>query len=651
MSVLRQRLAVTAVLATSLTVVAGCASANKPGGPSGAKVSASAVAKSSTAYTPGTLLVSDGSSTVTIGGAKVAFPTTVTDAAWSSDGSRIAFVGADGNIHTARPDGSGLLTLTSGAAKRSHPSWFGPQIVFCEQGGDGVAKLQEVSSNGHPDVWWQNADGEQQLGWVTSDTSEQNGNTVPDGNDTRLPSGTPGSVAFQHNGSGGPEVWIYDDNQREPSAFKIAQGSQPALSPDGTEIAYVGADGRLREISAIPVFPASGSPSPAAAAVLSTGLSGATNLVWSPDSTKIAFSTPSGVETVAAHPSGTPSTPTKVTSSPGVPSYLIGRADHIDRISVDDPVAESIAASQARWPTVQNYAVSQSTQFAMGATVAGSAQAQAALGNETLPGPLLFTGSGPLDPGVSAELKRVLGTVGDNGGPTVTILGGTDQVSAQAEAAIRQLGYQTTRITGDAEAVNAAALAQQTLQPSFVAVVSDDDPAAAAAAGVTSQIVLTKGATLPTAARNALAKLDSHDTIYAIGAEARDALAAWSGKPAGVTVKPLIGADDAETTALIAQTFDGARSGVVLADASNPVDLAEAMTTAVAFKYALLAIDPAKGLDPATQQWLTDSAPAVDTTVLVGAQTTLNATIAQKIGAAVSGPQSWSPSSLMYPAN
>ena len=45
----------------------------------------------------------------------------------------------------------------------------------------------------------------------------------------------------------------------------------------------------------------------------------------------------------------------------------------------------------------------------------------------------------------------------------------------------------------------------------------------------------------------------------------------------------------------------------------------------------------------ATRQRLTDSAAAVGTTVLVGDQTTLTPAFAQKVGTAVSGPESWSP--------
>ena len=89
---------------------------------------------------------------------------------------------------------------------------------------------------------------------------------------------------------------------------------------------------------------------------------------------------------------------------------------------------------------------------------------------------------------------------------------------------------------------------------------------------------------------------------------------------------------------------------MVLANASNSADPAEAMPTAMVFDYAVLATDPAKGLEPTTQQWFADSAGAVNTTVLIGDQNTLNTALAQKIGTAVSGPDGWTPSSLMYPS-
>src|ERR1051326_5006310 len=58
-------------------------------------------------YAAGTPLISDGSDTVTIGGTPVRFPTKVSEATWSPDGSRVAFVDGSGGGAPRAPDGSG----------------------------------------------------------------------------------------------------------------------------------------------------------------------------------------------------------------------------------------------------------------------------------------------------------------------------------------------------------------------------------------------------------------------------------------------------------------------------------------------------------------------------------------------------------------
>ena len=97
-------------------------------------------------YKAGALLVSNGTNTVMIGDAAVRFPTTVTDAAFSHDGSRIAFVDADGNIATAHPDGTGVVVVTKKAAgvTRSSPTWSGTEIIYTHRDKDGAAKLFQV---------------------------------------------------------------------------------------------------------------------------------------------------------------------------------------------------------------------------------------------------------------------------------------------------------------------------------------------------------------------------------------------------------------------------------------------------------------------------------------------------------------------------
>src|SRR4051794_2688360 len=86
-------------------------------------------------YAAGTPLISDGSDTVTIGGTPVRFPTKVSEAAWSPDGSRVAFIDGAGDLATARPDGSSVVVLVrpDQGAKLSAPAWEGGTVVYTEQ--------------------------------------------------------------------------------------------------------------------------------------------------------------------------------------------------------------------------------------------------------------------------------------------------------------------------------------------------------------------------------------------------------------------------------------------------------------------------------------------------------------------------------------
>ncbi|HMC72653.1 MAG TPA: hypothetical protein VKJ07_26095, partial [Mycobacteriales bacterium] len=75
-------------------------------------------------YTASVPTISDGTDKVVIGGVTVTFPSTVTDAAWSPDGTRLAYVDGDGNVATARSEGSGALVLTQAkpGVKRAQPA-------------------------------------------------------------------------------------------------------------------------------------------------------------------------------------------------------------------------------------------------------------------------------------------------------------------------------------------------------------------------------------------------------------------------------------------------------------------------------------------------------------------------------------------------
>src|SRR5262249_42976195 len=119
---------------------------------SGGTSGAAPPAATHSTYNASVPTVANGTSTVMVGGQPVRFGSTVTDPSWSPDGSRWVYVDGDGNIATARADGSDVIVLTStnSKVKRAHPTWesAGQIILFTERGTDGVWRLTTVASNG-----------------------------------------------------------------------------------------------------------------------------------------------------------------------------------------------------------------------------------------------------------------------------------------------------------------------------------------------------------------------------------------------------------------------------------------------------------------------------------------------------------------------
>jgi hypothetical protein len=660
MGSLRRRLAACAVLVTSLTVVVGCVSTNSSTGVPGGGSPTVPGGSGDSLYPVGTLLVSDGTATVRIGGKKVAFPSAVTDAAWSPDGSRIAFVGADGNVDSAHPDGTGRLVLTKSkpGVSRSGPAWRGTEILFTERGSDGVAHVESVASNGHNLVWNASSDGETQpIGGLragSGDLVPQDGNSLPSAIVGPLPNGVLSETVFQHQGAAGPEVWIIDQYQREPTGAKLADGSQPSISPDGSEVAYLGADGRLEVVSAT----LDSSARPARPTALSTGLSGASHLAWSPDGKTLTFSTAAGLESlpVLSAAGSAETVPGGYSARGAVATYLGPAKDRLDRLAAGDAVGQSVAGVRARWKTARTYAISQSPDYAYGLVLANPDDGvQAALVSRGAP--LLFTPRDSLDPRTAVEMARLFGTIGAKGQvPTVAFVGGPDRISEATQTLVRLMGYKTERVAGsDQYAVDAAMVKSGVTAPNTdgVVVVSGTDPAAVIVASVAASgrypVLLTRGAALPPATAAYLAALPGSAKIYAVGAAARHAIAAWSGKPGGVQVVPLVGSDDAETSVLVARAFSGSPAGVLLADSARIPDLAVAADVAQEFGYALLVVDQSKGLENSTRQWLDDSSAGVNTAVLVDSGNSLHDGFADSVGRTLAGPLGFEKGTLAYP--
>src|SRR5262249_17902051 len=151
----------------------------------------------------------DGTNVVTIGDQKVTFPTTVTDAVWAPDGSRIVFVDSNGAIVTARPDASDLLVLAPGksGASRRHPAWDATngQVMFDERTGNAAWNLMAVNANGAGDRQDTRV---YQMGPVYGEGPEKD-------NHGAASSAGPGpgrEIAFVHGQADVAEVWVADLN-------------------------------------------------------------------------------------------------------------------------------------------------------------------------------------------------------------------------------------------------------------------------------------------------------------------------------------------------------------------------------------------------------------------------------------------------------
>ena len=596
------------MMATTLAVASACSSAKGSDAsglsPTGSSTpSASGSPAPATAAVAGVLTVSNGSSDVAVGTADLTFASSVTDASWSADGSRIAYVDGDGNIATARPDGSDVvvMTKTSKNVKRAQPTWTGGEIVFSERGTDKVWRLKNIipgpitlDSHVLP-VGDLDVDGQPSGGHDQSPTSAYLApNGAKDGVDL---------LAYEHDAAKGPQVWIVDYNQRSPEATLLIAGTKPALSPDGKSLAYVGTNDQLY---VTPVAKASKS----ASVQITFGVKGITNPVWSPDGTRVAFATPTDIESVTAKlATGVTTNPVKIESSkPGTPSFVPTVTDSVVTVAAGDPIAESIAISQQVW-NLQNSKVNLPSQgnLSLPSTVTlvstSDKSALAAVGQDwARSGPILFTDGKTLDTRTAAEIKRALGKPGDPSQKlTVQVRGDSSVISDSVMQAAKALGYPVVRIKNSAE--------QDILTPTII-VASDTDQAVLGNLASLSEsyaVILVHGSTLSTAQK---AVFYSGAEVHTIGAAAHAAVAAsWATKP-GLTVSALPDNVIDESIAIAPQYQD-------------PIDVVTAgdwqgMLLANAGGNAVIVIGSDATLSSSATKWFSEKGPYIANINVIG---------------------------------
>jgi hypothetical protein len=497
----RNKSARIAALAASVALLAAaCATGtgNKPGtNPTGN----GAGGPGGVTLTPGTLLISDGTPNVRIGNATVTFPGPVTDAAFSPDGSRIAYIDGNGNVATAKPDGTDVLVLTETdpTVTRSRPSWSRAWIYYAEKKADTSTLMFVPSAGCVSTTFGMKATG---TAWPM-DTGD--GTSYVDLAPSASTNLSPLHVVFQHNEPSGPQVWINDSNTRGgPTTQKIADGSEPALTLDATKLAYVGRDGYIHA-----------SIGSGANSYQVINVAGASHLVWNLDGSRLAYETPTDVEEIAVQ-AGVANPPTVLSNKPGVPSYLDGAPNTVNTLTGADAVALSVAVSRAAFRGWTGFEQLIAADAPLEAIITTTQATQA--GNHYAP--RLITAPDKLDDRVAQELKRLFGDISYQV-PTLYL---SADISAQVVSQLRGMGFTTIKpLTAGAAALPTGGVCgpqgKGDLLDQKVAVVDAADPIAVGLAGAltTTVIAVSGGALTPdqiTFLQNSSGVLES---AYAVG--------------------------------------------------------------------------------------------------------------------------------------
>ncbi|WP_194925263.1 cell wall-binding repeat-containing protein [Catenulispora pinisilvae] len=606
------------------------------------------------------LTISDGTSTVLVAGRPVTFPSTVTDATWAPDGSRLAFVDGAGDLVSALPDGTGTRVLAHGGPGIviSSPTWSsdGLGVAFAESVGGHTGAIKVAKTDGYGNSASGGGDGSVVVdAWDMNDGGSY---SAPDA--VYIPDGTaPGrniipNYVFQETPAGGSTPEIRSLLNASPGQqYKIADGTQPTVSPDGRTVAFLTPDEQIAVVDVSDPF------KPSQPRILTTDISvHKQHPTFSPDGDKITYEAldirngapdaPKDVESIPV----TGGAATIESTHPGVPAYRPEAVTHVTRLAGPDRVGTAIAVSQAEFPDPGT-----PTSGPSGLLLARSDQYADALAGSVLAknAPLLLTPSTTLDAAVRAEIVRVLGPAQGTDVPVITLLGGPQALSPAVEKAVAALGYPVRRLGGPDRFATAVDIARADLavhpyDRKFVVATGENFADALSASATGDPILLTDDQAMPAATAAFLKSAATPTsagpaTFYAVGGQARAATAKlWPHGPAGAKTVPLSGTDRYETSFLVAREFFGAtptnpgRVYLGVATATNWPDSLAGGAAMSNLPGPMLLVNPKTGLSPEEQQWVSANAGAVDSALVFGGPDALSSTVDAQLGDTLSGP-------------
>ncbi|MEY9933338.1 hypothetical protein ABH926_007991 [Catenulispora sp. GP43] len=560
----------------------------------------------------------------------------VTDAEWSPNGSRVAYVDQNGSVISARYDGSDAIVVAANAGA-THPTWMnGGSFIVYAAGGN----LYQVPSLGGTAP-------------VVLSAGHQAGDQ-----DSAPQGGANGVLAFQRidGKSHTSGVWVYNGYTGNAGfVLNTGGGRNPSLSPDARTVTFSMLDTQYPN-KGLQIWTIGVDGSNLTQLTVDQGSNIKNDRpVWSPDGRTIAYANAVNGEIMTIAPvKGAPETPISPLSgrlswqpaanmnqppSADNPVNLVERLDGADRIET------AVQISHWSWdPTASNPPAARQADIAVIAredvpadALAGTALARQLKGGK---GPLLLTETDSLDPRTLAELKRTL-----RPGSYVYVLGQTKAISDHTFQQIAAAGFRPSRIGGKDRFETAVDVAE-TIVPTYthdpvtvLAATGLDFPDALAAGAVAASrpntvVVLTDDKVMPAPTLNFLNSV-SQRTVFGVGGQAVTALSSVR-----VAAAPAKGNDRFQTAAIVARTFFGGPQVVGIATGYKFPDALAGGVLAGSVGGPLLLTGPT-ALPSETADYLRDASGSVNDAILFGGPEVLDEGIQDQVGDLMGEPNQW----------